>query len=167
MKDVSKIRIGKHLVGIIGLKETIADVANKHREISDDQIGKILLERLLKDNYIEKCMEEIYKNSFMREYKKFMGVPVVEEAGEGVDIKVLGQGCPQCDRLEQELMVIIAETGIPAMIEHVRNVEEIAQFGFLKVPALVINGEIKASGSVPPKEKIKTWIQQAANQNRS
>jgi hypothetical protein len=31
MKDVSKIRIGKHLVGIIGLKETIADVANKHR----------------------------------------------------------------------------------------------------------------------------------------
>jgi hypothetical protein len=30
----------------------------------------------------------------------------------------------------------------------------------------VINGEIKASGSVPPKEKMKTWIQQAANQRQ-
>jgi biotin synthase-like enzyme len=74
MKDVSKIRIGKHLVGIIGLKETITDVANKHRELSDEQTGKIPLERLLKDNYIEKRMEEIYKNAFMREYKKFMGM---------------------------------------------------------------------------------------------
>jgi hypothetical protein len=92
MKDISKIWIGKHLFGIIGLKETIADVANKHREISDDQIGKILLGKLLKDNYIEKRMEEIYKNAFMREYKKFMGVPVVEEAGEGVDIKVFYKG---------------------------------------------------------------------------
>ncbi len=64
-------------------------------------------------------------------------------------------------------MAIIAETGIPAMIEHVRDVEEIAQFGFLKVPAPVINGEIKASGSVPPKAKMKAWIQQAANQKQS
>jgi len=167
MSDVSKIRIGKHLIGIIGLKETVADVAKKHREMSDDQIGKILLERLSKDNYIEKRMEEIYKKAFMREYKKLLGVPVAEEAFEGVDIKVLGQGCPQCDRLEQELMAIIAETGIPAMIEHVRDAEEIAQFGLLKVPALVINGEIKASGSVPPKVKLKTWIQQAADQKQS
>jgi small redox-active disulfide protein 2 len=91
-------------------------------------------------------------------------MPVSEEAGEGVDIKVLGQGCPQCDRLEQELMAIISETGIPAMIEHVRDVEEIAQFGLMRVPALVINGKIKASGSVPPKAKMKDWIQQAAEQ---
>jgi hypothetical protein len=164
MNDVTKIRVGKHLIGIIGLKETVADVAKKHREMSDDQIGKILLERLSKDNYIEKRMEDIYETAFKREYKKFIGVPCAEEPGEGVDIKVLGQGCPQFERLEQELMAIFAETEIPAMIEHVRDVEEIAQFGLMRVPALVINGKIKASGSVPPKAKMKVWIQQAAEQ---
>lgn len=166
MSDVSQIRIGKHLIGIIGLKETLSDIAENCREMSDDQIGKILLERLSKNNYIEKPMEETYEKAFMREYKKYIGVPVTEETGEGIDIKVLGQGCPQCDRLEQELMAILSETGIPAMIEHVRDLEEISKFGFLRVPALVINGEIKASGSVPPKAKLMAIIQQAANQKK-
>jgi hypothetical protein len=60
LNDVTKIRVGKHLVGIIGLKKAVADIAEKSGEMADDQIGKILLERLSKDNYIEKRMEEIF-----------------------------------------------------------------------------------------------------------
>ena len=67
------------MIGIIGLKETVAEVAEKHRKMSDEQIGKILQERLSKDNYIEKRMEKIYKSAFVREYKKSMSLPVEEE----------------------------------------------------------------------------------------
>ena len=31
---------------------------------------------------------------------------------ENVEVKILGGGCPNCDRLEQDLMILIAETGI-------------------------------------------------------
>ncbi len=164
MKDITKIRVGKHLVGIIGLKDALADVASNRRNMSDDQIGKILLKRLSKENYIDKKSSDLYEKAFLREYKKTIGEPVTEEAGLGVDIKVLGQGCSQCENLTHQVMAVIAETGIPAMVEHVKDIAEIAQFGFLQVPALVINGQVKSAGVLPPKAKIKTWIQQAANQ---
>jgi hypothetical protein len=44
----------------------------------------------------------------------------------GIDIKVLGPGCPQCDKLEQELMQVLAETGITTGVEHIRDIKEIA-----------------------------------------
>ena len=54
-----------------------------------------------------------------------MGEPVQEAPLENVKIKVLGAGCPNCDRLEQDLMILIAETGIEADLEHVRDIREI------------------------------------------
>lgn len=164
VKAITKIRVGKHLVGIMGLKDALADIAADRTYMSDDQIGKILLKRLSKENYIDKKSSDLYENAFLREYKKSIGEPVKEEAGLGVDIKVLGQGCSQCESLTSQVMAVIAETGIPAMVEHVKDIAEIAQFGFLQVPALVINGQVKAAGVLPPKAKIKTWIQQAASQ---
>jgi hypothetical protein len=65
------------------------------------------------------------------------------------------------------MMPAIAGIPVSSMIEHVRGVEEISQFGLLRVPALVINSEIKAVGSMPPKIKPKVWIQEAANRKQS
>jgi hypothetical protein len=46
---------------------------------------------------------------------------------QGLEIKVLGPGRVRCDRLEQELMAVMAETGVAVNVEHVGNPKEIAK----------------------------------------
>ena len=58
----------------------------------------------------------------------------------------------------------MAEMNLPADIEHVTDISEISSYGVMGTPALIINGEIKAVGSVPPKVKLKEWLRKAALQ---
>ena len=44
-----------------------------------------------------------------------------------MEIKVLGQGCVQCDRLEKDLMEVMAEIDLAADLEHVREIKEIGK----------------------------------------
>ena len=87
---------------------------------------------------------------------------MAETALEGLDIKVLGRGCPQCDRLEQEVMAVLADIRVEAALDHVRDVAQIGRFGVLGMPALVINGKVVCVGTVPTRDKIRTWIELAA-----
>lgn len=167
MSQVVQVRIGPQgTVGIVGLKKALVEIAETMKNESDDNIGKELVARLSKQNYISDNVLELYEKAFLREYKKFIGEPVADEPGSGLEIKVLGPGCPQCERLEQEVMKVIAETGIVAALEHVRDAVEIGRYGVMGTPALVINSEVKAVGSVPPKVKLKNWIEQAAKQKK-
>jgi len=43
MDDVTQIRIGRHMAGIIGLKSALAVAAEQCKGMSDDSIGKILI----------------------------------------------------------------------------------------------------------------------------
>jgi len=76
---------------------------------------------------------------------------------EGIEIKVLGAGCSSCDRLEKELMMLIEETGIEVNLEHIRDFKEISKYGVMGSPALVINGKVKAVGSIS-KARLKVWF---------
>lgn len=85
-----------------------------------------------------------------------------EDPSGPVQIKVLGPGCPSCDKLEQELMAVMAELNLPADLEHVRDVKEIACYGVMGNPALVINGKVVAVGRVPSKSQLKEWLRTAS-----
>ncbi len=113
-------------------------------------------------NYISSRTRDVYGHAFLREYKKFVGEPFEDTEAGGLEIKVLGPGCPRCEKLEQDLMAIMAELNIAAGLEHVRDPLEIGSFGVMGMPALIINGEVKAAGSVPPKNKLKEWLLEAA-----
>jgi small redox-active disulfide protein 2 len=167
MEDITQIRIGKFATGIIGLKAALEQAARQCRGMSDDEIANFLVEMLSKGNYIEERVKAEYAKAFLGAYKKHIGEPAAPESGQGIQIKVLGRGCPQCDRLEQEVMAVMAETGIIADLEHVRELKEIGRYGVLGSPALVIDGNVKAVGSVPPKPKIKAWIEEAAKQKKA
>jgi len=82
-----------------------------------------------------------------------------EQQESGLVIKILGPGCPRCDQLTREVRNALAEMGLTAGVEHIRDPERISRFGFLATPALVINGRVSSSGRVPSREKIKTWLQ--------
>lgn len=160
--EVTQIRVGKHMTGIIGLKEALAEIAGRREAMTDEQIADALVERLSRNNYIPDNIKVLYAQAFLREFKKVAGQPVEEDPVEGVDIKVLGRGCPQCDRLEQEVMTVIAEARVDATLDHVRDVAAIGRYGVMGMPALVVNGKVVCVGSVPPRDKIRAWIEQAA-----
>jgi hypothetical protein len=161
-EKVTQINVGGHATGIIGLLPTLEDVANEFRGKSNDEIKDELLIRLSQKNYISSRTRDVSGHAFLREYKKFVGEPFEDTEGGGLEIKVLGPGCPRCEKLEQDLMAMMAELNIAAGLEHVRDPLEIASYGVMGTPGLIINGEVKAVGSVPPKNKLKEWILNAA-----
>jgi small redox-active disulfide protein 2 len=158
MVQVRQIKIGKHQTGIVGLDEALKETAEECQGFSDQKISSLLIQKLSPKNYIPSSAIPLYESTLLREYKKFMGEPIQEPPLENVEIKVLGAGCPNCDRLEQDLMILIAETGIEADLEHVRDIREIGQYGVMGSPALVINGKVKAVGSVPSPARLREMI---------
>ena len=75
-----------------------------------------------------------------------------------MEIKVLGPGCPKCQKTEQNVKDAVSETGINATVEKVTDVMEIAGYGVFGTPSVIIDGEVKSVGKIPSKEEIKTWI---------
>jgi small redox-active disulfide protein 2 len=162
--EITQIKVGGSPIGIIGLKTVLEDMAEEFEDSPDSEVREALLNRLGKENYIPEKVREKYGKAFLREFKKSLGKPFEEEAPEGLEIKVLGPGCVQCDRLEQELMQVMTETGIMADIEHVRDIKDIGRYGVMGTPALIINGQVKSVGKVPPRSKIKEWLKEAQQQ---
>jgi len=163
--EVTQIRVGNSLVGIIGLTSVLKDMPEEYRDRPDGEIQKELLNRLGKRNYIPERAREDYEKAFLREFKKYLGKSFEEEDPEGIQIKVLGPGCMQCDRLEQELIAVMAEGNIMANIDHVRDPKEIGTYGVMGTPALIINDVVKCVGKVPPRSKIKEWIKEVKKED--
>jgi small redox-active disulfide protein 2 len=76
-----------------------------------------------------------------------------------MDIKVLGPGCPKCEKTAQIVAAVIAETGVAATVEKVTDVMEIAGYGVFGTPSIVVDGEVKIVGKVPSKEEVRRLIQ--------
>jgi small redox-active disulfide protein 2 len=155
-EDITQISLGKYRVGISGLKAAIEELKSWQGR-PDAEIAQELLARIKTRNYIPSSAQDAYLAALLREFKKALGEEVEEER-HGLRIKILGSGCSACDRLEQTAMTALSELGLPAEVEHVRDVKEIAASGVLGVPALLINDEVKAVGTVPTKARLKEWL---------
>ena len=160
--DVTQISVGGDRVGIIGLKPVLEAVAREFTGRPEEEIKAELMTRLGKSNYIVPSAKAAYEAAFFREYKKFIGEPVSEDASGSLQIKVLGPGCPDCERLERDLMTVMTELNLPADLDHVRDLKEIACYGVMGNPALVINGKVVAVGRVPSKNQLKEWLKAAS-----
>ena len=156
--EITQISVGGHRVGIIGLKPALEAVAGEFAGRPEVEIKAALMEKLGKANYIVPSASAAYEAAFLREYKKYVGEPMPEDPAGPIQIKVLGPGCPSCDRLEQDLMAVMSELNLSADLDHVRDVKEIACYGVMGSPALVINGKVVAVGRVPSKSQLKEWL---------
>ena len=165
-KEVTTIMVGNHKVGIIGLSQVIEAVSETFAQKDDDEVQVELLSRLSRKNYIPDSVKDGYGRAFLREFRKFLGHPYAKDNSDTLEIKVLGPGCAQCDRLEMEIREIIAEIDLAADLEHVRDIKEIGRYGVMGTPALIINGKVKAVGRVPPRGQIKNWLKGATPDGR-
>ena len=76
-----------------------------------------------------------------------------------MDIKVLGPGCPRCEQTALIVKKCLAEAGLEAAIEKVTKTMDIASYGVLGTPAVVIDGEVKCVGKIPSKAEVQSWLQ--------
>jgi hypothetical protein len=159
--DITKIKVGKFSVGIVGLKAVVEEAAQKDFS-SDEEIADHLLQVLKKKNYIPPKSEQEHTRAFLREYKKFRGEPFEVEEPQGLEVKILGPGCPNCEKLEQMVFRVMANSNMAGDVEHVRDLAEIANYGLVPTPALVINGKIRSSGRLPQERQILQWLREAA-----
>ena len=160
VSDVTQIKIGKHKVGFVGLKEAFKDMAEIYAEKPDGIVAEELLNRLSKKNYISDKVQKEYGRAFVCEFRKFLGQPFDDENFEGLEIKILGAGCVLCNSLENEVMEVLSEMNLTADLEHVRDVEQIAKYRVKGTPALIINGNVMCSGKTPSKNKIRKWLEE-------
>jgi small redox-active disulfide protein 2 len=71
-------------------------------------------------------------------------------------IKVLGPGCKNCVTLEDNTKAALAELGIEAEIEKITDFAEIAKYGIMSTPGLVIDEKVVSFGKVlKPKDIVK------------
>ena len=73
-------------------------------------------------------------------------------------IQILGPGCYSCKLLAEKTRQAARELELDCEIEKVEDMNSIAVFGLLMTPALVIDGEVKVSGRVPPLPEIKELL---------
>jgi len=156
--DISQIWVGDDKIGLRGLKDAIEEVARSYAGRTDGEIQDALLKRLSEKNYIASCARKEYGQALLREFRKSLGQPYEDVGNKRLSIVVLGPGCSQCNQLEQAVKQALTEMALPASVDHVTNIKEMAEYGFVSTPALVINEKIVASGTVPSLKKIKELL---------
>jgi small redox-active disulfide protein 2 len=73
-------------------------------------------------------------------------------------IEIFGPGCHRCQQVERAVKDAVAELGISAEVEKVKEIDKIVEAGIMQTPGIRINGKIKCSGRIPKPEEIKKWI---------
>ena len=71
-------------------------------------------------------------------------------------IKMLGSYCRNCETLMANTKIALAELGMDCKVEKVTDFAEIARYGVMSIPALVIDEKVVSFGKVlKPKEIVK------------
>ncbi len=73
-------------------------------------------------------------------------------------IEVLGPGCPRCAALAASAEAAVIKMGVDAEVTKVTDINEITARGVMMTPALVVDGEVKASGRVLSPEEIQKML---------
>lgn len=76
-----------------------------------------------------------------------------EKQGGG-SVKVLGSGCAKCNELEAAVKAALEELGMDTDVKHVTDFAQIASYGVMTTPALVVDGRVVSYGKVLQKEEV-------------
>ncbi len=79
-------------------------------------------------------------------------------------IKVLGIGCPTCQKLEMLVKEAATDLGVTAEIQKVTDIKKIAEHGIIRTPGLIINEKVVSQGKLPVLETLKKWIEDSVKE---
>lgn len=78
---------------------------------------------------------------------------------EGATVKVLGSGCAKCNQLEASTKEALHQLGMDTTIDHVTDFSQIAAYGVMSTPALVIDGKVVSYGKALKTEEVVKILQ--------
>ena len=82
-----------------------------------------------------------------------------------MNIKVLGPGCKNCVTLERITKEVLAELDWQATVEKVEDYADIAAYGVMSTPALVIDEKVVLAGRVPTPRHLKEILEEFKQSN--
>ena len=71
-----------------------------------------------------------------------------------IKIKILGIGCKNCVNLAKNTEEALKELGMEATITKVTDMKDIAKYGIMRTPGLVIDEKVVSYGKVASTEEI-------------
>ena len=75
-----------------------------------------------------------------------------------MEITVLGKGCSRCESTIHRIEREAKEMGVPVTINKITDEVQIVQQGVMTTPAVMMNGKIVHSGSIPSIETVRSWL---------
>ncbi|MCF8041730.1 MAG: thioredoxin family protein [Desulfarculaceae bacterium] len=162
MKDVKQIKVNGHQVGIRGLDQALEELAPAYAPEREQELAERLLARVRRENYIPDPARQAYAEALRDMLRKAVGLEPLAQATGGLSIQVACGGCAGGERVLQAVYDALTRLGITGEVERVSDALEIAALGLRGTPALVVNGEVKAVGSIPPDGQIEEWLREAA-----
>ena len=78
---------------------------------------------------------------------------------DGASVKILGSGCTKCNQLEAATKAALEQLGMDTMIDHVSDFSQIAAYGVMSTPALVVDGKVVSYGKVLKTEEVIKILQ--------
>ncbi len=88
---------------------------------------------------------------------KKAAIAPAQDAKTGV--KVLGSGCKKCMDLETATKEALQSLGMADEVEHITDFGEIASYGVMNTPALVVDGNVVSVGKVLKSKEVETILQ--------
>lgn len=73
-------------------------------------------------------------------------------------IEILGTGCAKCKKLYENTLEAVKLSGREAEVTKVEDIKQIASYGVMSTPAIVVDGAVKASGKLLSPEEIKAML---------
>ena len=75
-----------------------------------------------------------------------------------LNIKILGSGCANCQRLEAIARQVLDQMGLEAEVVKVTEYLDIMAYHILSTPGLVINEKLVSAGRIPSAAEVTTWL---------
>jgi small redox-active disulfide protein 2 len=75
-------------------------------------------------------------------------------------IKILGKGCKNCATLEETAKKAANELGLTYEIIKVTDINDIADYGVMRTPALVVDEALLLQGRLPDLDEVKALLSQ-------
>lgn len=76
-----------------------------------------------------------------------------------MNIKILGPGCPNCQKLESNTKQALEELKLEAKVEKISEIQDIMSYGIMSTPALVVDDTVLVAGMVPDVKQIKEVLE--------
>jgi small redox-active disulfide protein 2 len=71
---------------------------------------------------------------------------------------VLGKGCHNCRATARLITEVAQAKGAAIQLEKVEDFQEIARYGILSTPGVVIDGKVVHAGGIPARDKVESWF---------